>query len=224
MAKQQIKLAWHQRDPQEFKLQKKEVQVEYPHLHFYLENEVVFIRGSFPIKHQGNVVDRHSIEIELPSNYPEAIPIVRETTGGISRTPDNHFNTLNGEVCLFALNERWQHFPSGASLLDFLNGPVRNHFLGLSLRKLGEPWPFGERSHGREGILESYSEILGTDDERTIVRYVEYLSKPKIKGHWPCPCGNGKKLRHCHLAVINNLREKITLKTAIESLKHLVSN
>lgn len=223
MAKQQIKLPWHQREPQEFEKQKREVQVVYPHLHFYLEGEVVFIRGSFPLKHQGKVIDRHSIEIELPKNYPEAIPIVRETSGGISRTPDNHFNTPNGEVCLFAINERWQHFAPGASLLDFLNGPVRNHFLGLSFRKLGEPWPFGERSHGGEGIIESYSELLGTDDKHTIVRYVEYLSKPEVKGHWPCPCGSGKKLRQCHMALIADIREKIPPRTAIESLKHLVS-
>lgn len=223
MAKQQIKLPWHQRDPEAFAKQKQQVQVEYSHLHFFLENDVIFIRGSFPLKHEAKIIDRHSIEIELPSNYPETVPIVRETGGRVSRIPDNHFNTLDGEVCLFALNERWQHFPAGATLLDFLNGPVRNHFLGLSLRELGEPWPFGERSHGRAGIIESYSELLGTDDESTIVRYVEYLSKPKLKGHWPCPCGSGRKIRQCHLPVIREVREKIPLHTAMESLKHLAS-
>lgn len=194
----------------------------YPHLHFYPEGNVVFIRGSFLLEHDGNVLDRYLIEIELPHNYPKALPIVRETGGHLPRTPDNHFNNLNGEVCLFALNERWQHFPPGATLLDFLNGPVRNHFLGLSLRKLGEPWPFGERSHGRAGIIESYGEMLHADDEHVIVRYVEYLSKPNLKGHWPCPCGSGKKLRQCHLALVKELREKIPPHTAIESLKHLV--
>lgn len=221
MGKQQIKLAWHQREPQEFERQKREVQMAYPHLHFYPEGDDVFIRGSFPLEHDGKVLDRYSIEIELPRNYPEAPPIVRETGGRIPRTADNHFSRLNGELCLFVPDERWQHSPAGTTLLEFLNGPVRNHFLGLSLVQLGEDWPFGERSHGGAGIIESYSELLGTNDERIVLQYVDYLSKPALKGHWPCPCGSGKKLRHCHLIEVQELRQKIPHEVAAKSLKFL---
>ena len=221
MAKQRVKLAWHQRKPEEFERQKREVQMAYPHLHFYLEGETMFIRGSFPIEHNGDTLERYSIEITLPSDYPTVVPIVRETGGQIPRLADNHFNSANGELCLFVPTERWRYFPVGATLLDFLNGPVRNHLLGLSLRRLGEKWPFGERSHGEAGIIESYSELLGTREEAAIIQYVECLSKPNLKGHWPCPCGSGKKLRQCHLPFINDLRQKVSVSDAAKSLSFL---
>lgn len=40
----------------------------------------------------------------------------------------------------------------------------------------------------------------------------------KVKGHWLCPCRNGKKLRDCHFNQIQELREKISRKVAARSL------
>jgi SEC-C motif len=224
MVRQKIKPPWHLRAPDEFEEQKRQVQVEYPNLHFFPGTNGVVIRGSFPLIYEGKVLDRYLVEIELTESYPAELPIVREIGGRIPHTSDNHVSGPKGDICLFVPDERWRHFPRGATLVDFLSGPVRNYFLGVSLRQLGQEWPFGERPHGRAGIIESYRELLGINDEPTIIRYIECLSKSDLKGHWSCPCGSGKKLRQCHLSAIQELRKKISSSTAARSLKYLISH
>jgi hypothetical protein len=221
MAKKRIKAPWYLREPETYEAQKREVQKAYPHLHFFPEGSSVWIRGSYTLTHEDRLLDRYPIEVEIGPEYPQELPIIKEVSGSITQTGDNHINA-DGSICLFVPDERWRHFPLGARLIEFFNGPVRNHFLGLSLKRLGVDWPFGERSHGREGIFESYSELLGTIDKPIIYRYLYYLSKPEIKGHWLCPCGSKKKLRHCHIELVRDLREKIPSKTAAVSLYTLL--
>ncbi|KUO40384.1 MAG: hypothetical protein AVW05_03720 [Hadesarchaea archaeon DG-33] len=217
-----MKKHWHKLDPTLLERMKSEVQSVFSNLHFYPAKDRVFIRGSFPVIHEGKILDRYSIEIELPRNYPESLPIVREVGGRIPQTADRHINPT-GEACLFLPDERWKVCHPGSSLLDFLNGPVRNFFVGQSLVELGQPWPFGEWSHASVGIIEYYAELLGTKDLATILRYLDYLSKPKIKGHWKCPCGSGRRLRNCHFEELKDLRTKVRQDDAQRSRQRLIS-
>jgi hypothetical protein len=69
-------------------------------------------------------------------------------------------------------------------------------------------WPFGDRSHGRLGVLESFCELLGIDvDQGQAVSYLRLLARETIKGHVACPCGSGKRLRNCHITKFTDLRE-----------------
>jgi SEC-C motif len=220
MVQRQVMLPWNLRSPQEFDEQRREVEEAYPHLHFFVDADGVQIRGAFPLVHEGNVLDRYSIEVKIPDNYPIDMPIVKEVSGRIAWSMNDHING-DGSICLFVSDERWRHFPPGARLIDFLNGPVRNFFLGLSLRRLGAEWPFGERSHGADGILESYYELLDTTETQVVRAYLHYLSKKVIKGHWSCPCGSGKKLRNCHISVFEDVRKKIPPSIAQAALERL---
>ena len=102
-----------------------------------------------------------------------------------------------------------------------LEGPVHNFFLGQSLIEAGEPWPFGERKHGFEGLLESYGELIGTTEVTVISKYLECLSKKEIKGHWDCPCGSGKRIRDCHKASLMILRRRLPQQVAARALSRL---
>ena len=219
-----MKQPWYKTNPSLFAEIERQVQAEYLNLHFFAEGDIVFVRGSFPLSYQGRILDRYLIEIELPKRDPEDVPIVREIGGRIPHTMDNHINpgTPKGDICLFVPDERWKVFPKGSSMLDFLNGPVRNYFLGFSLVQLGEAWPFGERKHGGPGIVESYTELLGTSDVSTIKRYLQCLSAKVLKGHWLCPCGSGAKIRKCqHQSLLRELRAKILPTAARASLQQL---
>lgn len=199
-----------------------EVEGAYPDLHFHIvENGSIKIRGTFRIVYEGEVLDRYAIEIEVPPSYPRSIPIVRETGGRIPHASNFHVNPTDGTCCVILPDERWKVWPVGSGLLAFLNGPVRNFFLGQSLVELGEPWPFGQWSHGADGIRDYYTELLGTSDLRVIVKYLECLSAKKLKGHWPCPCGNGKRLGDCHLQLIRGLVAKIPRQVAMLSAMKL---
>jgi len=211
-----MKKAWYKEDVALFEKIKKEVNSVYPNLHFYIKNDLVLVRGTFPILFEGRVLDRYVVEIELLRDYPKSIPIVREVGGRIPRTQDYHVNE-RGEACLFLPEECWRIYPTGTTFLDFLKGPVHNFFLGQSLVRLGQPWPFGAWAHGSRGRLEYYIELIGICDSEAILRFLNFLSKPQIKGHWDCPCGSGKRLRNCHFDKLLDLRNKIEQELAKKS-------
>lgn len=203
-----MRKVWHRANPESYEKLKWAVQAQYPHLTFHEEERRVLIRGSFPLTHEGKLLDRYIVEIEIPPDYPDSLPVVRETAGRIPHTADRHMNR-NGEACLFVPDERSWVLPPGATFLEFLNGPVYSFFLGQTFVEMGQEWPFGQRSHGNNGILEFYSEKIGTKNSEIIIRYLELLSKREIKGHWDCPCGSRKRLRDCHLREVRDLRSKI---------------
>lgn len=213
---------WYKLKPALLEQIKSETQSKYPNLNFYIENGLVFIRGSFPILHEGAVLDRYLIEVLFPNDYPESLPIVQEVGGRVPRTSDFHMSQA-GEACLFLPDERWWVFPPGSTFLYFLDVPVHNFFLGQALVRMGDPWPFGQRAHGAGGIHEFYAELLGTNDLDIIIRYLDCLRKAELKGHYDCPCGSQKRLRHCHLDQLKDLKSKISSSVARQSYQKLTS-
>jgi len=212
---------WHKADPGRLEKMRAEVQAAYPNLHFYPQSDRVLVRGTLPIIHEGEELDRYAVEIVLLSDYPDILPLVFEVGGRVRRDADHHINRETGEACLFVPDERWRVCPSSMGFLEFLDGPVRNFFLGQSLFRLTGEWPFGQRPHGADGIREYYSELLGTEDVTVILGYLECLSRSVLKGHWACPCGSGKRLRDCHRTQIEDLRAKMPAAVALRSWEAL---
>lgn len=132
--------------------------------------------------------------------------------GGLPRQPRRR------SLCP-AADDRWCCFPEGAPLTQFLDGPVHDFFLGQSLVALGEEWPFGQWSHGAEGVREYYRWLLETEDAITIARFLEVLAKLNFKGHLDCPCGSREKIRRCCRSKIVDLRTKIPPPVARKALE-----
>jgi hypothetical protein len=199
---------------------RQELSERYPDLTVSWDRNKLIVKGSFPIVYEGMVLTIYQIEIEWPSNNNK-VPILRETAGRIPWVTDRHMNPTNGEACLL-VPEEWLVRPSEEkTLLNFLDGPVRNFFIGQSLVDRGEPWPWGERPHGYSGLIEAYGEMLGIRDERAVCRCLDYLSRSDVKGHWDCYCGSGQKLRKCHIEALKSLRKEIPQDVARSALDRL---
>lgn len=209
--------AWHHRDRDLFAQTVQEVAAEYPDLRLSVRNGLVYCTGSFLLLKAGQEVDRYEIEVKLPADFPAGVPTVYERAGRIPRIADHHRNR-DGSVCLFAPGERWRYWPEGAGLVEFLRGPVQAYFVGHAIYELTGKWPFGERSHGAAGIFEAYSDLLGTEDQRTIVRYLDALARRKLAPHRACPCGSGRSLSRCHRDAVVALRRKVRWKEARQAL------
>lgn len=193
------------------------VQEDYPDLRLVIDNGKPILRGSFPIVHDGQVLDRFLIEISFPDGIRKP-PLIREIGGRIPRTVDRHVFS-NGAICTEV--PELTLLRGAYSLRSYLDGPVRNYFIGQSLVEQGKRWPFGEWSHGKSGLLEAYSTILGVPDERRIRKYLECLSHRKIKAHSKCPCGSGKPIRDCHAIRVRELHENIPSRIARQALERL---
>jgi len=149
------------------------------------------------------------------------VPTVREIGGRIPRVADRHTES-NGDACLFIPEEAAVHFPSGSTLLAFLQGPVNSFFVSqLHFEEFGT-WPFGEWGHGTEGTLEFYALKTGFSEPRIILAFIDYLKRDELKGHWPCPCGSGEILRRCHRDKVTALRAEISSTVASGSFERLI--
>lgn len=195
------------------------VQEKHPDLRLVMDGDRPTLRGSLQVMNDGEVIDRFSVEITFPDGIAK-LPRIREIGGRIPHHSDRHvYVNDNGAICtevpeLTLLRSKY-------SLVSYLDGPVRNYFLGQLLVEQGEPWPFGEWAHGKAGLLQAYGEVLGVSGEPEIRRFLDYLGHKKVKGHWVCPCGSGKQLRACHLATIRTLQESIPPSVARQALQRL---
>ena len=149
----------------------------------------------------------------IPHNYPSGVPILRCNQKEIPWNADRHVYP-NGVACLCVASEYRTHWPKGSDITDFLSKLVVPYFVAQSYFDAHEHWPAtGQRSHGRAGIIESYRELLsslGSVNERTVhdtIKLMARVSPPK--GHDPCPCGSGRKLRKCHRELFWKLHNQI---------------
>jgi hypothetical protein len=216
-----MSLIWHRENPALYDREKADVEANFPDLHFVLVGDIVCVRGSFVIVFEGQVLDRYSVELQLPRDHPKSLPLVREVGGRIPHVSDRHINPQDGTACVLLPDERWRLWPTGMPLLKFLTGPLHSFFLAQSLVEAGQPWPFGHWAHGAKGVFQYSRELLKTPDLRVITTYLEYITAKKVKGHWPCPCKSGERLRDCHISLVNDLRDKISRKDAQKSLEAL---
>lgn len=70
--------------------------------------------------------------------------------------------------------------------------------------------PFGELSHGGKGISEYYKEFFETDSELVVIELLKIIIEDSYRGHMPCPCASGKRLRNCHGPKIVEIKEQQT--------------
>jgi hypothetical protein len=216
---------WYEARPALYDEVRQLIRSHFPTLLVEIENLVVYVRGVLPILDltTGAEIDRYLIEIELPADYPKSVPRVREKGGRIPKVIDRHIFPDVGTCCLFVRDEQWRHYRDGTTILEFINGPVYQYFLSQSHFELTGKWLFGERGHGIWGILEYYSEELGTKDLKFILAFLDYLSKKAVKGHWDCFCGSGMRLRHCHFPQLLEMRKKTPQLVAQDSLRVIVT-
>ena len=154
-----------------------------------------------------------SIDLEIPGNYPRGIPKLWCNPREIPWEIDRHV-CENGLVCLCVSSEYRKHWPVGSDLTNFFEALVRPYLIGQAYYQDHGQWPPGhERSHGIEGIIEAYRELLaplGSVSLSVIRTFMRLLARKKHpKGHEPCPCRSGKRLRDCHRSFLMDLRRTI---------------
>ena len=70
--------------------------------------------------------------------------------------------------------------------------------------------------------MEAYADALGIPHKKKdLIYHLRLLSKDWPKGHWLCPCGSGKRLRHCHRDDLMALHEKVPPQIAKRMLRRL---
>lgn len=146
----------------------------------------------------GEIVDSYKLEIFVPSNFPQAIPVVTETGGKIRRDGNFHVNP-DGSLCLGSPLRLLRKVHSSPSLTGFVDQCLIPYLYAVSYKLMhGGNFLFGELAHGEQGIVDDYSVMLGLNERHQVIQAIRLLGiKKRIANKNPCPCGCGKKLGRC---------------------------
>ena len=158
----------------------------------------LFVHGEigFTVQYpEHSISDIYTIRLDLPDDYPVSPPIVFETDSKIHKD-FNHFMS-DGSLCLEAPVEVRRQFAEHRRLLPFLNRQVIPYLAAYSYRRKHGSMPNGERSHGALGLLEYYTEFMGTEPLSTM-KLLKLLADGHLPSQVRCPCDGGGKLCECH--------------------------
>ena len=173
---------------------------------------------------------RDSYNIEVLFDEPRLaysfLPAVRELDGRIEKSGQIHGVanpidmriTSQGLMCLCAPLEESECLPNGFCLDRYISELLVPFLYEQSFFEQHGVWPWGTRSHGFLGILESYADLTSSNRSvkpfearrtlqsvmnpandrgaRWIKKALEADGPPH--GHTLCPCGSGKRFRECH--------------------------
>lgn len=147
-------------------------------------------------------IDDYQVRITITSNHPYSFPIVEETGNKIlPRNSTRHIN-IDGTLCLGNPVDEARVCRNGITLTWFLENILNPHLCREYVRDKTGNYPTGERSHGIEGIWESYYDIFDTKDKSHILQEMEMIiSHQNIGRNDLCYCGGGRKYKVCHAKV-----------------------
>lgn len=165
--------------------------------------------------------DAFEVTMAVPAGYPVKPPIVWETGERIERTVERHIFPKDGNCC-FGVWEAWLLTTPDRSFEAFLLGPLHSYFISQSVYEMTEDWPFGQRSHGLDGVVEAYCEAIGiATDEAALKRYLTVVAQNRPKGHHRCPCRSGKRLRACCMLRLEEMHSRITPEIARAMIRRI---
>ncbi len=180
-----------------------------PELGVSTTDTLIILEGQFVVSGPSGPFDFYEVRVGVGPEYPAREPIVFETGGRIPKDIDRHIFPKHGDCCL-GVWEEWLLTSPDHRFETFLTGPMHDYFITQSHFEATGEWPFGERSHGKQGILESYADLLQLPcDESIVAANLRVLSREQIKGHTLCPCGSGEKMRNCHRSELEDLKQHI---------------
>lgn len=135
------------------------------------------------------------IDINIPLNNSE-FPYVVDVGESINRKYPHVYS--DGVLCLETEATLAYRFFEGFDLLSWVYDFVIPYYISYEYYQQYGVYPFGERSHGWKGIIESYIDIFKTNDDMSAYKIMQYISSRQYRGHMLCPCESGKKIRDCH--------------------------
>ncbi|WP_339311180.1 SEC-C domain-containing protein [Paenibacillus sp. FSL M7-0896] len=177
-----------------------ELSDDFPDLILTPEENKFFIRGNihFRAQYSGHesIEDIFHIEIEIPETYPSVPPVARDLG---ERIPQSFHTFVDGSFCLGAPLAVKMTFANNPTLLGFVNSLLIPYLYTFSFKITHQGnLPYGELSHGGSGLMNYYMGLFETSQPVAVLNFLKILAFRKYRGHIPCPCGSGNKLRSCH--------------------------
>lgn len=168
------------------------------------------IEGEIEINlhHNGYYVsDNYNIKIIIEKDSPFNSKVY-ETQGRIEKNYKHKY--IDGSLCLSAPIELKIAEANDCSFVAFYTNFIAPYFFSYEYFMRFGNYPFGDREHGLIGILASYCDVTGINDDSKMFEIIRdiHTGNYKYRGHFLCPCGSGKKARNCHPNIVCLFKNK----------------
>lgn len=173
---------------------------KYPSLKTELKGGISVLTGIFTCanKENGVLIEDYDLTVVFPDDYPFCFPEVEETSNKIPKELNRHVKG-DGTLCFANPYDEYSACRKGITLTWFLDEILNAHLCREYAREKTGSYPTGERSHGNEGIWETYYEVFETSDKKEVLRQLDLIfNHPKLGRNSPCYCGGEKKYKACH--------------------------
>lgn len=174
-------------------------------LHLYKELQLESVFES-RISLKGRIlINRNALGFKLYKSYymeiiipleSEKTPYVIDLGGHIEDNYPHKYS--DGKLCLETDTQIRVRFLDGLSIIEWIEEYVEPYYFSYEYYQRYGRYPFGERSHGAVGLIETYSEFFKEKDLMKTVLLMKAIAASNYRGHALCPCGSGKKYRQCH--------------------------
>ena len=165
----------------------------------------------------------YNIEINIPVDSSD-LPTVIDLDSAVDTSYPHRYK--NGELCLETDTTIRLRFIDGMNLLEWVEEFVESYFFSFEYFKRFGVFPFGERPHGLDGLLNTYQELLDEADPRKAAALLKYCADENYRGHIDCPCGSGKRLRQCHgkalFPLMCDSRKKEVIRKDVEMIRKVI--
>lgn len=172
---------------------------EYPELRVMCENQkLIKLYGSVLVHRTANDVTIHKLyelEIVIPL-YSDELPYVIDINKLIKTNYPHRYS--DGRLCLATDTEIRIRFLEGFDLLTWMLDYVEVYYFSYEYFQRYGVFPFGDRSHGCRGIIQTYQDNFKTENEYAAYKIMKHIVQHPYRGHHMCPCGSGDKIRDCH--------------------------
>ena len=141
------------------------------------------------------VCKEYSVKIVIPLESEE-LPYVLDAGNHIDSNYPHRY--LSGKLCLETDANIKIRFIDGFFLEAWMIEYVEPYYFSYEFFQRYGEFPFGERGHDWEGIIQTYSDYFNEPDVVKTIKLMAFISGQKYRGHVLCPCGSGQKFRTCH--------------------------
>ena len=214
-----------------FRRERRELEAAYPGLRLLivppgfcptpgavLPSRSAVAKGLYQLDVDGAMAPGYRICIVTAPDHPCRMPDLYLDDASVPRIADRHLYP-NGLACLCVPSERREYFPPGSILVTFVRNLVHPFLVGQFYYEAHGKWPWPDRPHGTEGVLQAYRGRLGLHEEQRLVPFMRMLATGDYpKRGSPCPCGSGRRFGRCHQSAMLNLQTCIAPDDAREEL------
>lgn len=143
--------------------------------------------------------DNYPVRIVIPL-CSNKLPYVIDTGNRIAKDYPHRYE--NGELCLETDTSIRIRFLDAFSLVAWIQEFVEPYYFSYEFFQRYGEFPFGERGHGIQGIIETYQDLFQEKNPTKVFSLMRSICACTYRGHSLCPCGSNRKLRLCHGSII----------------------